>query len=181
MTHAPKVCATCGVVLDYFSHGDGTEGYGHGVQMLRGDEDHVPIPVDPTVENTNVHCDFCNTAIADPNEDWTVVCKPFFVPGEGVNPETGEPILLNMSSLWAACTACAQLVDGGHWHALHTRVFDTYIAANPKTNFMEVLLLKASLDALYTVMAKNLIEVRRAIPNELADDHKFAPDPRGKP
>lgn len=176
MTHEVKVCAQCGDILDYWSPSINAPGsYAHAGQVFRNDEDHVPIPIDPEENGFNSHCDFCHDLL---NEDqWTAVLKPFLVEG-GIHPVTHEPLMLNMSSLWACCPACYEIIRNENWDKLKRRVWRLFEERNPSPDPATRTMRLENMQELYKLIPANYVTIRRPIDNELITNHEFAPDPR---
>lgn len=106
-----QACGVCAKVLNVRTYDDGRVEYVHTEQDSPAD--HIAVPVDPDVIDTEGRCDFCN-------EDWPKFVLPVsdFVAMHGVM--TGSD--------WAACEKCAALIEANQWGALHRRALAFYAA-----------------------------------------------------
>lgn len=165
MTHPPKVCAQCSRVLDYIEHRDGSEGYVHAAQMLKNDEDHVPIPIDPTEDNVSAVCDFCYVTLGE--DQWTVVTTPFVI-------HVDQHTVMSMSSLWAACPTCKDMLAGKQWKQLMGRALASMEEQSPTNSANEMMGRRFMLGEMYGKLRTHLVTIRRPVHNELANDRLFA-------
>ncbi len=140
------ICAVCGRPLDTYRDYDTQEvSYAHTRPLERDDHVAVPVPVGqvPVV----ARCDFCDAS--DPS--YVVVANSFVLPELGHVAGVGT-VDQHSHGNWAACAACAKLVERGAWGQLVTRVKQTAPAelrSTPRRVYL----------AMYEALAPNVIEV----------------------
>jgi hypothetical protein len=110
-------CAACRLVLDwYIPDVDNEPDVGHWVHaggaiakdptILGHEPEPVEVPADDPLLDARTVCDFCDA----PSPDWVYPCRSF-----AVTPNSGS------ADDWAACDACASLIDDRQYAALVRR------------------------------------------------------------
>jgi hypothetical protein len=140
--YEPSVCAVCGRVLD---HRDDV-GFVHTVGDAGADHDPIPVPVDQALVVAG-RCDFC---YADYPE-WVIPAREF------------EALPGHMSSGdWAACEACARLIESNQWSALQRRAAQSWLQRHGEPMAPLVL---AGLPRLYRLLRKNITGTKQPNPS----------------
>jgi hypothetical protein len=136
-------CGVCARVLDVRTYEGGQIEYVHTSQ---DGEDHIPVPVDPDVIDTEGRCDFCNT-------DW----PKYVLPASNFEAIPGQVMA---GSDWAACETCAGLIQYNQWNALHRRVVASWTARHGVEMLPEV---SAHLKTMYGRLRKAITGPLRPI------------------
>ena len=108
-------CAVCAAILDErIDPRTGEHEYIHSASVAHvGGDDHIPVPVTLDSVRVSEACDFC--FVQEP-ERW-------------IDADSFEwPDLPDHWSIggWAACTACAELIDAGAWKRLVARAANSF-------------------------------------------------------
>lgn len=120
--HLLYVCAVCGRVLERRTDLDTGEHieWLHPFPMRMGaigeSEDHMPVPVPfDELPHPDTRCDFCYEI----NPQWTLPARSFThtTPSFEAHGSAGD---------WAACDACADLLNRGMWSVLIRRAVKAY-------------------------------------------------------
>ena len=116
-----RVCAVCGQILD--TYGDDT-GKVIGYLHLFNDDSHVVVPVDPGEIEANLHCDFCWAM----NPEFELPARDFVMrePVPFADPDDMLRQTHMSEGHWAACSACAALIERNQWSALVRRVGESW-------------------------------------------------------
>lgn len=143
MTHTDepphRTCAVCARVLNSIvDQEDGSVTYMHALQDLP--EDHPAVPVEPDEVQTEHQCDFC------------FMDKPVFVIPARAFEVPGQPGVMTGEN-WAACGACAALIDRNQWTGLLRRVAESW---ETRHGFQILPEARTSLGATYRALRKNI-------------------------
>jgi hypothetical protein len=137
------VCKECRRPLEKLEErGTGNLSWDHHEQdRLQG---HKAVPVVADDNEVRGRCDFCNTdapAFVLPVHDFIA----------GKDPRTGKDQAFEGD--WAACAACAELIERNAWTGLHRRVQECWEARH---GIPEPALKKASRSHLWRLLRRNI-------------------------